>query len=102
MVFSGDTRFSEDLIEAAQGADVLIHEALCTDADKDGANRRAHSTAGDAARAAAQAGVSQLILTHIDTPFHFDPQPLLDEARQFFDGPISIASDLYQTTVSKQ
>ena len=100
VVFSGDTRFSENLAQASQGADLLIHEALCTDDDPQGAGGRGHSTAGEAARAAAIAGVKSLILTHIDTPFHFNPQPLVDEARRNYDGPVSPASDLYQVTVS--
>ena len=66
----------------------------------EGAHQRGHSTAAEAARAASLAGVSELILTHIDTPFHFDPQPLVDEARGFFDGTVSVASDLHQITVA--
>jgi ribonuclease Z len=99
VVFSGDTRFCPRLAEAAQGATVLIHEALSTEAEKEATRRRAHSTAAEAACIAAQAGVSQLIITHIDSPFHLNPQPLVDEARAIFDGPISVASDLYQITV---
>jgi ribonuclease Z len=99
VVFSGDTRYCENLAEAAQGATVLIHEALSTDHDKEGTAQRAHATAAEAARLATLAGVSQLILTHIDTAFHSDVQPLIYEARQYFDGPISVASDLLQITV---
>jgi ribonuclease Z len=102
VVFSGDTRFSENLAQASQGADLLIHEALCTDDDPLGAGGRGHSTAGEAARAATLAGVKSLILTHIDTPFHFNPQPLIDEAQRYFDGPVSLASDLHQVTVSSR
>ncbi len=100
IVFSGDTRFSSSLVEASKGARLLIHEAMCTDVDKDEAIRRGHSTAADAGRAAAMAGVGELILTHIDSPFHFDTQPLIDDARRFYDGPISVASDLYKVTVA--
>ena len=100
VVFSGDTQFSASLVEAAQGARLLIHEALGTETDMEGAHQRGHSTAAEAARAASLAGVSELILTHIDTPFHFDPQPLVDEARRFFDGTVSVASDLHQITVA--
>ena len=102
VVFSGDTRFCPRLAEAAQGATVLIHEVLSTESDKEGARRRGHSTAAEAARIAAQAGVSQLIITHIDSPFHLNTQPLVDEARQIYDGPISVANDLYQVTVARQ
>ena len=100
VVFSGDTRFSPSLVEAAQGAQLLIHEAISTETDREDAHRRAHSTAGDAARAAAEAGVDQLVLTHIDGKYHFDPQPLVDEARQSFSGPVSVACDLYRIGVT--
>lgn len=99
VVFSGDTRFSPSLVEAGQGARLLIHEAFSTETDTERTHQRGHSTASEAARAASLAGVSELILTHIDTPFHFDPQPLIDEARQHFDGPVSVAGDLRQLTV---
>jgi len=99
VVFSGDTRFSENLAAASHGADLLIHEALCTDADTNGASSRGHSTAGEAARAAAIAQVKSLTLTHIDNPFHLNTQALLDDARTHFDGPIDVATDLYQITV---
>ena len=101
VVFSGDTRYSENLVEAAQGADLLIHEALSTEDDKEGTDRRGHSTAAEAARAAALAGVGQLVLTHIDTPFHRDTQPLMVEARKHYDGPVGVADDLFQITVSR-
>ncbi len=100
IVFSGDTRYSESLIEASQGADLLIHEALSTDDDQEGAYRRGHCTAAEAARAAARAGVRELIITHIDTPFHHNTQPLRAEARTHHDGPVSVADDLHLVTVS--
>tara|TARA_B100000315_G_scaffold252072_1_gene288095 strand:+ start:459 stop:1283 length:825 start_codon:yes stop_codon:yes gene_type:complete len=100
IVFSGDTRFSTNLVEAAQGARLLIHEALSIESDPRNASGRGHSIAADAGRAAAQAGVEELVITHIDTSFHLDPQPLIDDAARFFDGPISVASDLYQMTVA--
>lgn len=101
VVFSGDTRFCPRLAEAAQGATVLIHEALGTESDKEGARRRGHSTAAEAAQIATQAGVSRLIITHIDSPFHLDSRPLIDEARRHFAGPITVANDLHQIAVSK-
>ena len=87
VVFSGDTRYSESLVEASQGADLLIHEALSTEDDKEGANRRGHCTAAEAAQAAALAGVKGLVITHIDTPFHHNTRPLADEARTRYGRP---------------
>ena len=100
VVFSGDTRFNPKLIEASQGARLLIHEAFRTDEEKEYAADHGHATAGDAARSAAQAGVAELVLTHLDSAFHSKPQLLIDDAKKHFNGPISAASDLYQITVS--
>ena len=100
IVFSGDTKFTPNLSEWARGARLLIHEALSTEHERERTYRRGHSTAAEAGRAAALAGVSELILTHLDSPFHFNPQPLLDEARRHFDGPVSVASDLAQMTIA--
>ena len=99
VVFSGDTRFSPGVVEAAQGASLLIHEALSTTTERELTASRGHSTAAEAGRAAGEAGVKELVITHISTAHHFDPQPLLDEARQHFEGPITVASDLYQLSV---
>jgi ribonuclease BN (tRNA processing enzyme) len=100
LVFSGDTKFSPSLPEWAKGARLLIHEALSTERERERTYRRGHSTAAEAGRTAALAGISELIITHIDSPFHFDTSPLLDEARQHFDGPVSVAEDLRQVTIA--
>jgi ribonuclease BN (tRNA processing enzyme) len=100
IVFSGDTKFTPTVPEWARDARLLIHEALSTDRERERTYRRGHSTAAEAGRAAALAGVAELIITHIDSPFHGNVQPLLDEARQQFDGPVSAASDLHQVTIA--
>ncbi len=102
VVFSGDTTYSRNLAEAAEGADLLIHEALYTDAAHDMALSRLHSTSGDAARVAAQASVGQLILTHLDNTFHEDQTPLLEDAARHYTGPISAAHDLYQVSLERR
>lgn len=82
VVISGDTAYSEELIEAARGADLLIHEAQANHmvekmqaaAAKAGNARVAkifsdipsyHTSPTEAARAANEAGVSELVLTHL-------------------------------------
>ena len=100
VVFSGDTRFNPELIKASKGARLLIHEALRTDEEKEYASDHGHATAGEAARSAAQAGVAELVLTHLDSSFHANPQPLIDDAKKHFNGPITAASDLLQITIS--
>ena len=100
VVFSGDTRFNPELVKASQGARLLIHEAYRTDEEFEYASNHGHSTAGDAGRAATQAGVAELVLTHFDTDFATNPQPLLDEAKKHYNGPTTAATDLYQITVT--
>lgn len=100
VVFSGDTMYSPSLVQAASGAKVLIHECFGTEDDRERAVQAAHSVAADAGRTAAQAGVGELILTHITGRYHSDPQPLMDEAALYYDGPISVAFDLHQAEIT--
>ena len=102
VVFSGDTMYSRGLVEASQGADLLIHEALYTDAAVEMAHGRLHATSGDAARSAEQSSAKRLIITHIDNVFHEDPTPLLEDAAGHYPGPISAAYDLCQVSLEKR
>jgi ribonuclease BN (tRNA processing enzyme) len=52
----------------------------------------AHSTAGDAGRAARDAGVGRLYLTHLSDDRLADA--LLAEARAAFGGPVELAVDM--------
>jgi ribonuclease Z len=99
IVFSGDTRWCPSLAELAEGATLLIHEAICTEEDRRRADGTAHSTAAEAARIAQMAGVASLTLTHIDNAFHADTEPLAAEARSVYDGPVSVAADCWQQRV---
>ena len=99
IVFSGDTRWCPSLAELAEGATLLIHEAICTEADRRRADETAHSTAAEAGRIAQMAGVGSLTLTHIDDPFHAETELLAGEARSVYDGPVAVASDCWQQRV---
>lgn len=99
IVFSGDTLWCPSLAELAQGATLLIHEALCTESERHRAEATAHSTAAEAARIAHLAGVDALTLTHIDNAYHLDTGPLVVEARSVYDGPVSVAEDCWQQSV---
>jgi len=85
IVYCTDTRPCRAAIELARGADVLVHESTYGDDLAAEAGERGHSTASDAARIAAGAGVRRLILTHI-SPRYTDAAPLLAEARAIFPG----------------
>jgi ribonuclease BN (tRNA processing enzyme) len=97
LVYSGDTRPSAALTRAAQGADVLVHDALNLEADVGPTTARPaslHSTAADAGRLAAAAGVRRLFLTHVGDATTERCGRLVAEARRYFDGPVEVAADL--------
>jgi ribonuclease BN (tRNA processing enzyme) len=110
IVISGDTAPSDNLIELAQGADVLVHDALYVP----GVDRLVarvpnaaalkqsimshHTTAEDAGRVAKAAGVKMLVLSHLVPPD--DPsiteQMWIDAAHMHFQGPVIVGKDLLE------
>jgi ribonuclease BN (tRNA processing enzyme) len=110
IVISGDTKPSENLIELARGADVLVHEALYPA----GVDRLVagvpnalslqqsilshHTTAEDAGRVAKAAGVKTLVLSHFVPPDDatITDRMWIDAARKHFDGKIIVGKDLLE------
>jgi ribonuclease BN (tRNA processing enzyme) len=85
VVYSGDTDWSDSLIELARGADLLILEA------SNPFKVAGHLTPEEGGRLAAQAGVDRLVLTHI-----YPPGDAIDPAAQaalYFAGEITVAED---------
>lgn len=97
LTYSGDTDSCIGLIEAARGADLFLCEAAYQEG-RDDALRGIHLTGKRAGQAAAEAGVRNLLLTHL--PIWNDPAIALAEAQSAFDGPISVAeaSATYRVT----
>jgi ribonuclease Z len=83
IVYSGDTRQSENIVKLAENADLLIHEATFDDELKERAVEDGHSTPSMAAETAKKAGVKQLVLTHISARYK-DANLLLEQARKTF------------------
>jgi ribonuclease Z len=81
VVVSGDTRPCAATVEAARGADLLVHDATFGDDEADRAAETLHATAREAARVARDAGAVRLVLTHLSTRYDHDPSPLLRQAR---------------------
>jgi len=79
----GDTKPCSGIRPLAQGADALVHEATFGGDKSSLAAAYGHSTAADAARAARDAGVRTLILTHISSRYQDSgADALLAEARE--------------------
>ncbi|WP_078379920.1 ribonuclease Z [Sutcliffiella halmapala] len=90
----GDTRYNDVSVELAKDADVLVHEATFAAKDELLAMEYFHSTTVQAAKVALDAGVSQLLLTHISARYQKEEIGLLeDEARVIFANS-SVVSDL--------
>jgi ribonuclease Z len=82
LVFSGDTSPCDMVRVAADGADVLVHEATFTSEERERALETGHTTARQAAELAAEAGVGLLALTHVST--RYAGGEIRDEARAIF------------------
>ena len=103
IVYCTDTVFCEAAVSLARGADLLIHESTFSHSEADMAFQRQHSTSTMAAQTAAEAGVSQLVLTHLSPRYApgnaVTADDLLAEARAIFPNTI-LAKDFLRLDVS--
>jgi len=99
IVISGDTTFSESLIAAAQGCDILVHEFY---SQKGWESRTPewqryhaafHISAPDLGKLAARVNPKKLVLYH-ELPMGQPPEEVLGEIRQYFKGEIIYGKDL--------
>ncbi|MFW6018132.1 MAG: ribonuclease Z [Halapricum sp.] len=86
VVYTGDTRPTVATAEAAEDADLLIHEATFAEDRRDRAGQTGHTTAKQAAELANRAGAKRLALTHLSTRYAGQGNRLEDEARAVFEG----------------
>ncbi len=86
LVLSGDTKPTQALREAAQHADLLVHESTFATEDAERAHQTGHSTAAQAANIAREADVRMLALTHFS--IRYPVRVLRDEARAIFSNTV--------------
>ncbi|MDI6643342.1 MAG: ribonuclease Z [Candidatus Hodarchaeaceae archaeon] len=101
IVYAGDTRPSEHIIELARDADVLIHDCTLADELAEKAAESAHSTPSEAAEVAKQANVRQLVLIHVSPRYEDDDSVLLEQAKKIFPNTV-MARDLMELEVTLQ
>ena len=84
VVFSGDTAACPGLLQAAQDADLLLCDATYALTEQEAQARQwGHSTFGQSAALAAQAGAKRLWLTHY-SPMITDPEEYAEQAQGIF------------------
>ncbi len=112
VVISGDTVYSENVVREAKGADLLLHDAMAKtlvmraaammDMQKQPRTAKMlrdiltyHASTLDAARAAAEAHVTELVLTHlVPTPANVGGEaPFLQGVADIFHGKVEVARD---------
>jgi ribonuclease BN (tRNA processing enzyme) len=90
LVYSGDTDYSEQLVDLAQQADLLICESAFPESHK----VRGHLTPALAGEIATRARVHRLMLTHFYPVC--DQTDIEAECRRTYNGPLILARDLMQ------
>ena len=106
VVLSGDTRVSENLIRAAQGVDVLVHEVLVADmltrvgvpASMVPGIAAIHVTPEEAGKVFARANPKLAVYSHICPPAA-TADDLIPPARKAYAGRLEIAEDLMSIEV---
>jgi ribonuclease Z len=101
VVLSGDTRYSENLIHFAQGADVLIHEVIDPEAYRasdllpnDLQKQKVidhHTTPEQAGTVFSHAKPKLAVYSHI---VPFDASELVAHTRKTYSGPLEVGEDL--------
>lgn len=99
IVISGDTGYSEEVLEKSRGADILFHEVI-SDSGLSGQSEfwksyhtSAHTLASQLGMLASEARPGLLVLYH--ALFYGIPeQDIVDEVRSTYDGEVVLANDL--------
>ncbi|WP_079507958.1 MBL fold metallo-hydrolase [Mesobacillus jeotgali] len=95
LVYTADTSFKEEFISFASGTDLLLSE--CNFYGNQDGKGAGHMNSYDNGKLADQAGVRQLVLTHL--PHYGEIDQLVSEASTLFSGPIILAREGLEITL---
>ena len=109
IVISGDTRYSDNVVKLARGADVLVHEVVSREFwERPGGPQppdvvrhilASHTDAPEVGRVAAAAGVGMVVLSHF-VPTEGPGTPSDDQwiagVRRHFQGKVVVGTDLME------
>ncbi len=99
IVVSGDMTYSDDFVNFAKGADVIVMDANMADSLANNSKKgsfydnllKSHATIAQVGEMARKAEAKSIILTHL-TPYSYEAQMIQTVAKEY-DGPIFLASD---------
>ena len=106
VVISGDTRYSENLIQYSKGADVLIHEVIAIREDVMTTSPLArkitnfHTTPEDAGKVFSLAKPKLAVYTHVAIPALDPSKPpvtiddIIARTRKYYNGQLAVGEDL--------
>jgi ribonuclease Z len=98
IVYAADSRPCRETVQAASGADLLIHDGMFLAEDVDKAKDRGHSTATEAARVAFRAKARRLVLTHVSPRYRGEENRILKQASKIFSQTI-VAEDFMEIEI---
>ncbi|MDY6788624.1 MAG: ribonuclease Z [Candidatus Nanohaloarchaea archaeon] len=88
IVYTGDTEYTDKLVEASKGADLLVHDSTFSQELLE-EGRYGHTSAREAAKVAKKAEVRKLVLTHFSRRFDTNTELLVEEAKEVFENVVA-------------
>ena len=104
VVLSGDTRYSENLIKYARGADVLIHEVVIVPDTLNKTDPRYdivahHTSPQQASKVFNEVKPKLAVYSHIANPFVRNEQEVITQTKANYSGPVVLGEDLMTISI---
>ena len=105
VLLSGDTRYSENLIEYARGTDLLIHEVVIAPDTLSKSDPKyhivaLHTTPEQAAKIFNEVKPKLAVYSHIAKPYGNSEQEILKRTKESYSGPLIMGEDLMSFSIS--